>query len=92
MLVLAIAPFATGVAIAIAVPTALALGGERYPQNAGTLFGLLLTVGQAGAMAFPAIIGITAEAAGVRAAMSVIAVNNVLLAGICLKAARSMQA
>jgi fucose permease len=88
--ILAAAPFATGVAIAIIVPTTLALGGERYPRNAGTLFGMLLTVAQVGGITFPAILGVTAEAAGVRAAMLIAVINNLVIAGICLKAARPM--
>jgi MFS transporter, FHS family, glucose/mannose:H+ symporter len=86
--VLLAAPFAIGVSIAIIMPTALAFGGERYPDNAGTLFGTLLTVAQAGAMALPAIIGVVAEQAGVRAGMGILVVNNALVAAICLKAAR----
>ena len=50
---LAVAPFLIGVAIAIIMPTSLALGAERYPESAGTLFGILLTVAQAGAIALP---------------------------------------
>jgi putative MFS transporter len=36
------APFAIGLAIAVVVPTSLALAGERYPSHPGTLFGVLL--------------------------------------------------
>ena len=84
--ILAAAPFANGVAIGIIMPTGLALGGERYPRNAGTLFGLLLTVAQAGAMTLPAIIGGMSEWGGVRAGMAVLVVNNLLVAATCLKA------
>ena len=83
--VLAAAPFVIGVAIAIIMPTSLAVGGERYPHNGGTLFGVLLAVAQAGAIALPALIGVTADAAGLRVGMSIIAVNNVAIAAICLK-------
>ena len=85
---LAIAPFIIGLSIAIIVPTTLAFGGERYPDNAGTLFGVLLTVAQAGAMALPAAIGVTAQAAGVRAGMGILVVNNLLVASACALAAR----
>ncbi len=88
---LAIAPFVIGVAIAVVVPTVLALGGERYPQNAGTLFGLLLTVAQAAAMVFPGLVGVVAEAADVRVAMSILVVNNVAIAGICLQKVQRVQ-
>jgi MFS family permease len=85
---LAVAPFLIGVAIAIIMPTSLALGAECYPQNAGTLFGILLTVAQAGAIALPAIIGVVAEAAGVRTAMAILTVNNLAVAAICARAMR----
>jgi MFS family permease len=86
--ILAVAPFLVGVAIAIIMPTSLALGAEFYPRNAGTLFGILLTVAQSGAIALPAIIGLVAESGGVRMAMSILALNNLLVAAICLRATR----
>jgi fucose permease len=85
---LAAAPFAVGVAIGIIMPTALALGGERYPHNAGTLFGVLLMAAQAGAGTLPAIVGLVAERAGVREGMAVLALNNVLIAMVCGRASR----
>lgn len=85
---LAVAPFVVGLSIAIVMPTALAYAGERYPESAGTLFGILLTVAQGGAMLLPAIIGFTAEKAGVRAGMGILVVNNVLVAVLCLRAVR----
>jgi fucose permease len=78
-----------GVAIAVVVPTLLAFGAERYPRSAGTLFGILLTLAQAGAMILPALIGVVAELWGVRPAMSVLVLNNLLVAGICLTAIRN---
>jgi fucose permease len=87
--VLVAMPFAVGVTMAIIMPTALALGGERYPRNAGTLFGLLLTVAQAGAMVLPAAIGVVAEAAGVRAGMGLLVATNLLIVGVCVRASRA---
>ncbi|MSO45278.1 MAG: MFS transporter [Acidobacteria bacterium] len=84
---LAAAPFAVGLAIAIVMPTTLALAGERYREHAGTLFGILLTVAQAGAIVLPAAVGVVGEYSGVRAGMSILVVNNLLVAAICLKAA-----
>ncbi len=78
--VLAAAPFVIGLAIAVVVPTSLALAGERYRVNAGTLFGILLTLAQAGAMIVPSIVGIVAEEAGLRAGMLVIALNGIVIA------------
>jgi fucose permease len=90
MAALALLPLAIGVAIAIVVPTSLAIGGEQYPNSPGRVFGVLLSAAQLGGMALPALIGRVAEVGSVRTAMALIAVNNVLLAGICLKAARPM--
>jgi fucose permease len=69
---LAAAPFAIGLAIAVVVPTSLALAGERYPRHAGTLFGILLTFAQAGAMVMPAAIGVVASRFGLRAGLSLL--------------------
>jgi fucose permease len=87
---LAVMPFVIGVAIAIVVPTSLAIGGERYPNSPGRVFGVLLSAAQLGGMALPSLIGRVAEIGGVRTAVAIIALNNVVLAGICLKAARPM--
>lgn len=84
---LAIAPFTVGLAIAIVMPTTLALAGERYRAHAGTLFGILLTLAQVGAIVLPAAVGVVGEYSGVRAGMSILMVNNLLVAAICLKAA-----
>ena len=54
---LAVSPFVIGFAIALVVPTTLALAGDRYPGNTGALFGLLLTLLQVGGIALPAAIG-----------------------------------
>lgn len=80
-------PFVVGVTMGIIMPTALALGGERYPRSAGTLFGLLLTVAQAGAMMLPALIGVVAEALDVRAGMATVVLSNVAIAAICARVA-----
>ena len=42
-------PFVVGLAIALVVPTMLALSGDKYPGFNGALFGLLLTLLQVGA-------------------------------------------
>ena len=81
-------PFVVGIAMGIIMPTALALGGERYPRNAGTLFGLLLTLAQAGAMTLPAVIGVVSELFGVRGGMAVIVATNLAIAATCAPAAR----
>jgi fucose permease len=71
--VLAVMPFCLGMSIALVMPTALALAGERYPGNPGVLFGALLTLAQVGGMALPAAIGAVAERAGIRAGLALVA-------------------
>jgi fucose permease len=79
--VLAAAPFAIGLAISVIMPTSLALAGECCVGNAGTLFGILLTLAQAGSMILPALVGAVAEGWGLRAGMSLVVVNGVAIAG-----------
>ena len=83
---LALAPFAIGVAIAVVVPTSLALAGERYPRHAGTLFGILLTCAQAGAMVMPALIGLAASRFGLRLALSLLVAGGVATAAVTRRA------
>jgi fucose permease len=84
---LASAPFAIGVAIAVVVPTSLALAGERYPgAHAGTLFGVLLTFAQIGAMIMPAAIGIAASRHGLRAGLSLLIAGGVATAMVTRRA------
>jgi fucose permease len=71
--VLAVMPFCLGMSIALVMPTALALAGERYPGNPGVLFGALLTLAQIGGMALPAAIGAVAERAGIRTGLALVA-------------------
>jgi MFS family permease len=85
--VLAAMPFVVVVTMGIIMPTALALGGERYPRHAGTLFGLLLTVAQVGAMVQPALIGVAAETSGVRGGLAIVVLTNVAIAIICARVA-----
>jgi fucose permease len=68
----AVGPFLIGMAIALVMPTSLALAGERVAGNHGTLFGLLLTLAQVGGMVLPASIGMVAERAGVRPGLAIL--------------------
>jgi fucose permease len=86
---LAAAPFVVGVAIAVVMPTSMAFAGDRYPGSPGTLFGTLLTLAQAGAIALPALIGVVAQEAGVRAGMSLLVVNGIAIAAIARRAGKS---
>ena len=78
---LAVMPFVIGMAIALVVPTMLALAGDRYPGNPGALFGLLLTLLQVGGIALPATIGFISDRAGLRPGLSI-----VVLSGLCVAA------
>ncbi|MBM3818111.1 MAG: MFS transporter [Acidimicrobiia bacterium] len=84
--VLAVLPFLAGASIALLVPTALALGGERFSANAGMAFGVMMTAAQVGAMALPALVGVVAEAAGLRPAMGLLVISSLVSAGVALLA------
>ena len=77
---LAIMPFVLGCAIALAVPTMLALAGDRYPGNMSALFGLLLTLLQVGGIALPSAIGFIADRGGLRLGVSLIAFSSLVVA------------
>ena len=77
---LAVMPFVIGCAIALAVPTMLALAGDRYPGNMSALFGLLLTLLQVGGIALPAAIGFISDRAGLRAGVSVLVLSSACVA------------
>ena len=78
----AVGPFVIGFAIALVVPTTLALSGDRHPGHTGALFGLLLTLVQVGGIALPATIGFVSDRAGLRPGLSV-----VVLSYLCVAAA-----
>ena len=71
-----------GLAISLVMPTALAVAGGRYPRHAGTLFGVLLSVAQAGAMTLPAVVGLVAARAGVRGGLSLLVATNLIVAAV----------
>jgi fucose permease len=80
--VLVAGPFAAGVAIGVVLATSLALAGDRYPGNPGSLFGLLLTMAQVGGIVLPPLIGVVAEMTGLRLAMSLLVLNGAAIAGL----------
>ena len=77
---LAVMPFVIGCAIALTVPTMLALAGDAYPRHPGALFGLLLTLLQVGGIALPSAIGFISDRAGLRVGLSGIVVSCLLVA------------
>jgi fucose permease len=88
---LAVLPFVIGFAIALCVPTMLALSGDRYPGHPGALFGLLLTLLQVGGIAMPAAIGFVSDRAGLRLGLSLIAFSCVAVAVLVRMAPRRDQ-
>jgi DHA1 family bicyclomycin/chloramphenicol resistance-like MFS transporter len=85
---LAVGPFVIGFAIALVVPTTLALSGDRHPGNTGALFGLLLTLVQVGGIALPATIGFVSDRAGLRPGLSVLVLSYLCVAGVVRLALR----
>ena len=77
---LGVMPFVIGCAIALVVPTMLALAGDRYPGHPGALFGLLLTLLQVGGIALPAAIGFISDRAGLRPGLSLVAFSCLFVA------------
>jgi fucose permease len=77
---LAVMPFVIGCAIALVVPTMLALAGDRHPGNMSALFGLLLTLLQVGGIALPVAIGFVSDRAGLRPGVSLVAVSCLVVA------------
>jgi fucose permease len=61
----------TGLALSPIYPTVLAIAGDRYQRFAGTVFGLLFSIGALGNISFPWVVGHISQAAGVRAGMLV---------------------
>jgi fucose permease len=86
--VLAVTPFLMGVAVALLVPTSLALGGERAPARAGMAFGIMLTAAQVGGMLLPALVGVVGERAGLRAGMALLVLNSLLIVAVAVSARR----
>jgi fucose permease len=89
---LAVMPFLTGMAIATLVPTSLALAGERFPANAGMVFGIVMTGAQVGGMVLPALVGVIAERSGLRVGMALLVLNSLLIVAVALSARRPTRA
>ena len=89
---LAVMPFLTGMAIATVVPTSLALAGERFPSNAGMVFGLMMTGAQVGGMVLPALVGVVAERAGLSVGMALLVVNSRVVVAVAASVRRATPA
>jgi FHS family glucose/mannose:H+ symporter-like MFS transporter len=66
-----------GLAYGPIFPTTLAIAGDRYPQRAGTVFGLLFSIALIGGMLFPWMVGQFSQRVSVRAGMVVPAVGAI---------------
>ena len=88
--VLAVGPFAIGMAIALVMPTSLALAGEHMSGNSGALFGVLLTLAQVGGMVLPASVGLVAEHTGVGPGLALLVGTCGLIALVVRHASRSV--
>ncbi len=86
---LAIAAVAMGLALSVIFPTIVALAGERYARNAGTVFGWLLAVAQLGGIVFPSLAGAIAQQTSVRAAMGVVVFTTAALLALAIPVTRS---
>lgn len=75
-----------GLSYAPIFPTTLAIAGDRYPQRAGTVFGLLFSIALIGGMMFPWIVGQVSQQITVRAGMMVPALGAVAIIGLSIAA------
>lgn len=60
-------------------PTMLALGKIRFPKYAGTIFGILLSVGAIGGIVQPMIMGAVADSSGLKTALGICLVPLALI-------------
>jgi FSR family fosmidomycin resistance protein-like MFS transporter len=77
---LSIAVAFAGFTLSPLAPTLLSVAGDCFPRQTGTVFGLLLALGQIGSVALPWIVGRMAIDTGFRPAMFVPAVAAALVA------------
>jgi fucose permease len=58
-------------------PTTLAIAGDRYPERAGTVFGLLFSIALMGGMLFPWTVGQVSQQISVRAGLIIPSLGGV---------------
>ncbi len=80
---LALGTFIIGLSFSAIFPTALGIAGDRYPQSAGSVFGLLFAMALLGGMISPWAVGRVSQTYAVRYGMFIPLVGSVL---ICLTA------
>lgn len=69
-------------------PTMLAIAGDRYHRFAGTVFGLLFTVGNLGSIVSPWAMGHISQSAGVRVSMAVPLAGAIVVTVLAVTVAR----
>ena len=68
-----------GLAITVSYPTIVAYAGDRFPDATASMYALLNGATHVGGVAGPALIGVAADAVGLRPAMGVVALAPLFL-------------
>jgi len=89
---LAVGALLTSLGFSAIFPTVLAMAGDRYHRFAGTVFGLLFTIGNVGSIASPWALGHISQAAGVRLGMLVPLGGTLLVTACAFVVARGRRA
>ena len=85
---LAAGAWLTALGFSAIFPTTLAIVGDRSHRFAGTVFGLLFSVGNVGSIGFPWAVGHLSQAAGVRSGMLVPLAGTVAVAACAVLVSR----
>jgi nitrate/nitrite transporter NarK len=81
----------TGLTLSPMAPTTLSVAGDRYERHTGTIFGVLLAIGQLGAIIMPWSVARVAGASGFRTGMLVPCASAVVMAAVLWWLARRSQ-
>lgn len=74
----AVFAFIAGIAYGPIFPTVLSVAGERFKSQTGSVFGLIVASGSMGALLFPAAIGMSSDAVGLRTALWICPVISII--------------
>ena len=77
--------FFAGVAYGPSWPTILSVAGERFKNQTGSVFGVIVASGSIGAMIFPAVVGISSDITSLRVALWVCPAISLVGAAIFLR-------
>jgi MFS transporter, FHS family, glucose/mannose:H+ symporter len=81
---LAAGALVTSLGFSAIFPTVLAIAGDRYHRFAGTVFGLLFTIGNVGSVLFPWALGHISQAFGVRLGMVVPLAGAIVVSALAI--------